>query len=67
MKYLFILLAISLLLACVPSGIKATYPEGSTLCNKNPDCLEGQYCGFTPGFTAAHCKGQASFNTPNLK
>ena len=67
MKYLLILLTIFVFAACARiDGVYATYPEGATLCGKDPDCLEGQYCGFVPGYTAAVCRGQAVSNRKNL-
>lgn len=33
-----------------------TIPPNSTLCHKDVDCHEGQYCGFVSGYTAAVCR-----------
>ncbi len=33
-----------------------TVPPGYKLCAKDPDCQEGYYCGFVPGYTAAVCR-----------
>ncbi len=48
------------------SNTAVTYPDGGVLCSKDPDCLEGQYCGFVPGYTAAVCRGEATGNQKNL-
>ncbi len=66
MKYLVILLAAVSVYACDFEGPGITYPKGATLCNKDPDCLEGQYCGFVPGYTAATCRGTARSLEKNL-
>lgn len=36
--------------------LKPTLPPGAVSCHKDYDCKEGQYCGFTAPYTAAHCK-----------
>lgn len=57
MKYLFFIVAACLTIACIPDNYPVTYPAGSILCRTDYDCLESQYCGFMPGYTAAICRG----------
>lgn len=67
MKYLLSLLAIVIITACARiDGVYATTPPNSVPCSKDPDCFEGQYCGFVPGYTAAVCRGQARSLEKNL-
>ncbi len=61
MKYFLMLLTVLVFVACARiDGVYATYPQDAVLCSKDPDCFEGQYCGFVPGYTAAVCRGQAT-------
>ncbi len=67
MKYFLILLTLFVFVSCARiEGVYATYPQGAVLCSKDPDCFEGQYCGFLPGYTAAICRGQATSPSKNL-
>lgn len=55
MKKIICLFILGIVIAsCGP--VKATWPENSKLCYSDFDCLENEYCGFVPGYTAAVCR-----------
>lgn len=63
MKLLLILATAICLSACVPDNYPVTYPAGSQLCRSDYDCMGGEYCGFTPGYTAAVCRGGGAYDS----
>lgn len=65
---LFAGLFLTFMIFVVPHCAKTeiTVPPGAVLCHKDPDCLEGQHCGFVAGYTAAVCIGNATSNQKNL-
>jgi hypothetical protein len=65
----FIGLLAVILMVVVPhcSKVELTMPPGHVACYKDPDCLEGQHCGFVPGYTAAVCIGTPISDKLNLE